>query len=383
MSKRLLTIIIVGLILTAFVVFGRRNLAGNRPAALIRAESQPATTKVTVLLDGLMVYRRVRDKLTKYHYEVGILEGKKTAKDHHLKIGWEDHWEAEGRLAKLAEDHKVWKLEVELNNVPKPRHIKARKNGRFHRLGDTLNAPPPTPMPGPTPPINPHFFDFGWVMDLERDFNNGKALKMRNGGLKPIIEINNGDLHVEYNYAELERAKGDNQKFERYGFASDLIALNVELKTNEKLVLRAGSEIVFSLPDNGTEARIFNSPLPTHKDMKVTQNDTIDCPTNDPGEQTHFQYYYNLFDVPPHDQYRLQVHKDSDGHCHFPPNYFPGSASYLYPTEIDEFFETVRMACFDNQMCGAVFLGKSNKPLVNDAYGPSSKSRAGKKSRGR
>jgi len=381
MSKRLLITMIMGLILTGFVVFGELNLAANCPTASIRAESQGPTTTVTVLLDGLMVYRRVGDNFD-YHYEVGILEGKNTAICHHLRIGRPDHWEDENHLAQLAESHKVWKLEVVSGNVTKPRDITARQNGPFHRLDDTQNTPPTTPIPAPTPPINPHFYDFGWVMDLERDFNNGKELKMRKKRLKPIIELNNGDLYVEYNYDELERFKGASQTSERYGFASDLIALNVELKTGEKLVLRAGSEIVFSLPDNNiTEAGIFNAPPFTPKDKK-------DCPAHkdkkdEPGEQSHFQYYYNLFEVRPQDQYRLQVYKDSEGYYHRPPNYFPHSPDYLKPTVIDEFFHDVRIACFDNQMCGAVFLGKSNEPLVQDAYGLFSKSGAGKKSRGR
>lgn len=287
------------------------------------AQAVPNTVEVT--FDGLMVFRRVGN-----HYEVGILD-ENTAINHELKVTIGETPISSAKLAKFLNSGNQWSLDVVSASGKKAPDIKPRQNKQCSRLQDTKDG---------LVDID-HVFDFCWIMDLETEFHGGKALVLKPKKLKPIIKLNNGQLYTKYNYDELERVKGHSTTYTPFGFVADMLALRVDLKDNEKLELTVGNQVVFSLTPNGERsAGIFNAPKGP-----------------DMGE-SHFRYYYNLFDVPDSEQYDIRLWKEmKDRH---PLNRYFGRQ----PSDKDfNAFDKLRILTFDNQMCGAVFLGKSADPL--------------------
>jgi hypothetical protein len=275
-----------------------------------------------------MVFRKVGN-----HYEVGILDDK-TAIDHQFKISIGKSFVPKDKLTQFLNSGKPWNLDVMTASGKKAHDIKPRQNKSCSRLQDTKDAEVDLD----------HVFDFCWLMDLETEFYDGKKLKMREGRLKPIIKLNNGELYAKYNFDELGRLKGQSDAYSEFGFVADMIALRVDLKDGERLELTAGNEVVFSLkPDEVRNAGIFNAPMGPNMD------------------EPHFRYYYNLFVVPESEQYRIQLWDPMKGH-HPLNRYFPGPIRKSSDPDFNP-FNDIRDLCFDNQMCGAVFLGKSTDPL--------------------
>ena len=73
--------------------------------------------------------------------------------------------------------------------------------------------------------------------------------------------------------------------------------------------------------------------------------------------EPHFHYYYNLFKVPESEQYDIQLSSQVKEH---PLN------RYIPKDRSDKDFNIlndIRIRCWDHELCGAVFLGKSTGPL--------------------
>jgi len=340
MSQKLLTMLIVGLFVLACLVPFNRSQSFS--ALNKTSPTQPEGTKVEVTFAGLMVFRQVGD-----HYEVGILN-KDAAPDHQFAV-------LVGKTPLDADKVSQWALAGPWSmNVVGPsgenHSIDVQHLKPCHRLRETQHH---------NDADKPHFFDFCWLMDLEKEFNGGKQLRMIKGKLTPIIKLNNGELYTKYNYDELERAKGGSEKYKPLGFVADMISLRVNLQANEKLELRTvNNELVFSLTAGGeTEAGIYNAP-PEHSYVKSKDGKLKE-------EESHFQYYYNLFAVSKPKQYKIRVSDDANNN--HPPNYYPHSRPSVY--DKDDPFNKFNDLCFDNQMCGAVFLGRSTEPLETSSGG--------------
>src|SRR5215813_9299201 len=212
---------------------------------------------VEVTFDGLMVFRQVGD-----HYEVGVLDSQKV--NHTLKITVGDTVLADDKLAEFLKT-KPWSLNVVTASGNQAANIKPRQYKGCNRLQDTKD---------PQLDIK-HVFDLCWLLDMETELH-GKSLEMNEGLLTPIIKLNNGELYTKYNFDALDAGKGNNPTYNPLGYVSDMIALKANLNSDEKLVLSAGNQVIFSLTPQGEHcAGIFNRP-------------------NKYDMESHFQYYYDL-----------------------------------------------------------------------------------------
>jgi hypothetical protein len=282
----------------------------------------PNTVEVTFM--GLMVFRQVND-----HYEVGVLDSH-TAEKHKLGITVGDKPIPDEDLAQYLKT-KPWTLSVvNASGNQNPIDIKARQNKPCNRLQDTENPKLDTQ----------HFFDLCWLLDAETELNGGKSLNMNEGLLTPIIHLQNGDLYTKNNFEALDTGVGENPTYSPLGYVSEMIALKVDLNPGEEFVLSAGNQKIFRLAPQGMHnAGVYNQPDPS---------DTV---------KSHFDYYYKLFNVPKEERHHIRV---SDTVKTKPPNlYIPKK-----PSDKDfSILENMRFLCFDHELCGAVFLGKSTGPL--------------------
>ena len=285
-------------------------------------------TTVEVTFDGLMVFRQVGD-----HYEVGVLDSQKV--NHQLRIKVGDKLLSDEELAKFPRTE-PWTLNVVGPSGNQAANIKPRQYKACNRLQDTKD---------PQLDIK-HVYDFCWMTDMETELHDGRPLPMNEGNLTPIIKLNNGELYTKYNYDVLETAKVNSSTYTPFGYVSDMIALKVNLSPDEKLVLNAGNQVILSLTPEGEHcAGIFNQPNGDYKD-----------------KESHFHYYYDLLfsSVPESERYQIRVSPSLTTH---PPNYnkpdFPKDKSY----KDFNILSNIRFLCWDHEMCGAVFLGKSTSPL--------------------
>lgn len=327
MSKTLPRSLLIALLV--FTGLGLLNCSQTRPAPPDQPQAQAnKSPTVEVTFDGIMVFRRVGD-----HYEVGILD-KDTAVDHEFRIVVGDNVVPDNRIAQLMNSGNIWSLDVVDASGQKRSDIKSRQVKPCNRLQDTAAGQVD----------RAHLFDFCWIMDLEGEFHDGQTFDLIPGKLKPIIHLNNGELYTKYNFDELERAKGHSTTYSDFGFVADMVALTVDLKDDERLVMTVAGQEVFSLTPNGVRsAGIFNAPK---------KNDSMDT-------DSHFHYYYDLFrSVPESEKYDLRLVEESRRR-HPLNRYSPKDRSAKDFTALDD----IRIRTFDNQMCGAVLLGKSTDPL--------------------
>jgi hypothetical protein len=338
MLKTLLRMLTVGL----FIFLALEPLA-NRPQAFhANREQRPSSpqskkTTVEVSFDGLMVFAKVGD-----HYEVGIVD----RNDHKFSYTIGKHTVTAKSLAEYKKSQRdvvhlltsaPWTLEVMSGSgSPKATKIWARSNKPCNREQDTV----------PNENID-HAFDFCWIMDLEGEFHGGHELHLNAGKLKPIILLRQGELYTKYKYDQLEREQSPNStSWNPYGFVAETVALRLDLDEGEYLILRNGKgEEAFRLPaGNGdTNAGIFNSPS---KDYQFTMRAR--------AGHSHFLYYYDLFsNVSGNEKIDIRVKEDG----FIPLNRFPQDRP---KPRLDD---AKRKDTFDNQSCGAIYLGLSDSPL--------------------
>jgi hypothetical protein len=285
-------------------------------------------TTVEITFDGLMVFRQVAD-----HYEVGVLDSHQV--NHKLRITVGDKVLSDEQLAEFMKT-KSWTLNVVTASGNQAPNIKPRQYKACNRLQDTKD---------PQLDIK-HVFDLCWMLDMETELHDGKELPMNEGVLTPIIKLYNGELYTKYNYDALDAGKGKSPTYNPLGYVSDMVALKVNLNPGEKLVLNAGNQVIFTLTPEGEHcAGIFNQPNGGDKD-----------------KESHFRYYYNLLftSVPEDERYQIRVSPTLTTH---PPNWgYPGSAKDKADRDFN-ILSDIRIRCWDHEMCGAVFLGKSTGPL--------------------
>ena len=193
-----------------------------------------------------------------------------------------------------------------------------------------------------------HALDFCWIMDLESEFHGGQPLKLKQNVLKPIIVLNNGELYTKFKYDELEREQRPKSgSWNPYGFVAETLALKVNLRKGEHLVLSNGTgQEVFRLPSAKGDviAGLYNSPPKHSKSMRASSA----------REPSHFLYYYDLFTNVAENE-KVDIQPKQGGLK--PLNPFPK------PRPKRGLDDLVRMFTFDNQECGAAFLGVSHDPL--------------------
>jgi hypothetical protein len=318
MLKMLIRMLILGLLLVLGLGRPINHSQAFSPKGHKRSLMVLAPVTVEVTFDGLMVFRRVGN-----HYEVGILDGQ-TAPEHEFKVtvGGKD---ISDRANKQLTSGNIWSLNV-INSFEKKEapSIKPRQVKGCNRLPDTKDEQ-----------VNlEHVFDFCWIMDLEKEFHGARRLSLMPGKLKPIIRLYNGELYTKYKYDLLERQPD----WSPFGFVAETIALRVQLRAGEKLVLSSPGGEVFELtPDANSDhsAGIFNAPPPMAPDVTPAES--------------HFRYYYDLFsNVNPGDKYDIRRS----------PTVTPPLNRY-YPASDGD----IRNRTFDHQACGGVFLGMSTEPL--------------------
>ncbi len=321
MTKKLLCALTVALALSACLL----ALSCKKvPPPTAGAPGESTTVEVT--FDGIMVFRQVAD-----HYEVGVLDSKQV--DHTLQITVGNQVLPDAKLAEFVKT-KPWTLNVVTASGNQVANIRARQYKTCNRLQDTQD---------PQLDIK-HVFDLCWLLDMETELHDGKPLPMDEGKLTPIIKLNNGELYTKYNYGPLDAGKGEPVTYNPIGYVSDMVALRVNLNPGEKLVLSAGNQEIFSLTPEGEHcAGIFNRP-------------------NKYDEESHFHYYYDLLfsSVPKEERYQIRRSKSLTT---TPPNFNnPGPPQNKSDKDFNILNE-IRILCFDHEMCGAVFLGKSTGPL--------------------
>jgi hypothetical protein len=338
MLKTLLRISTIGL----FIVLGLEPFA-NRPQAFRANRENPAsgsqstTTTVEVTFDGLMVFAQVGN-----HYEVGIVPtnhqfGYLVGKPRATKKSLAEYRKTEKNIEKLFTSA-PWTLQVvNAAGNAAPANISARSNQPCNRPQDTMAKEK-----------SDHALDFCWIMDLEGEFHGGQPLKLKQDVLKPIILLNNGELYTKFKYDELEREQRPKSgSWNPYGFVAETLALKVNLREGEHLVLSNGTgQEVFRLPSAKGDviAGLYNSPPKDSKSMRASSA----------REPSHFLYYYDLFTNVAENE-KVDIQPKQGGLK--PLNPFPK------PRPKHGLDDLVRMFTFDNQECGAAFLGVSNVPL--------------------
>jgi hypothetical protein len=295
------------------------------------AVNYQSTTTVEVTFDGLMVFRRVRG--TPDHYEVGILD-KDTAPGHEFRITLDNK-----PLETKPTSSKKWSLHVlTAAGTQKPVDIKPRDVKPCRRPEDTDD-----------PEDLEHVFDFCWIMDLEQEFHGGQTLTLKPNKLKPIILLNNGQLYTKFKYDQLRRETSPDEEPADFGFVAETIGLRVDLERNERLVLidDEGKTVFILKPEGPQNASIYNAP-PTG--MKPAKGKGKGCPY-----ESHFPYYYNLFE-----NFSASEKVDictKDGGLRPLNRWIEPDAKYR------KLNDELRKKTFDDQSCGATLLGRSGDPL--------------------
>lgn len=333
MSRTLLRMLIIALLM--FPIWGPSIRLQGFLATTVNHQAKKVTVEVT--FDGLMVFRKVKPD----HYEVGILD-KNTATDHefHVVVGGKEFTPTEiYKFISPGKDGKAknWRLEVLTSSgQPKPHDIHARHVRDCNRLQDTELED-----------VN-HVFDFCWIMDLEKEFNGNQEFKLKEGKLIPIIELNNGELFTKFKYDQLNRKRRPSGTSHDFGFVAETIAIQVELEEDESLVLTGGGGEVFRLSGKGPrQAGIFNAPPPMKK-YKM-------------GDQSHFPFYYELFEKPTTGTGVGDDIEAKQGGRRPMNRYYPYiDARDRKKRALDD---QIRFFTFDRQACGAALLGKSTDPL--------------------
>ncbi len=223
------------------------------------------TAHVIVKFEGLMVFHRCRSTNL---YEVGILQN---ATGHKLSISYAQSGESnttipDWRIAQLKGVNKHWELDLIDTETSTPRrepHIPTGSHQNRHDL-----------MP------DGRQFDFSWIIDLESEEFHGPIMHPINiNALNPILHLGNGTLSTHSKTVRLDRRRGA-KSYERFGFIAETIALCLEFREGEKVVLKVkdSDEEVFHLehsPGATYRVNIVNSSGPAH-----------------PGDPDHFQLYY-------------------------------------------------------------------------------------------
>jgi hypothetical protein len=205
--------IIIITLIVASTIFSNCNTtqqASVESTTLAKSESvAPAKgCKVTVLFNGLMVFRKEKD--SPRTYEVGVLE---TPPPHRFEV-------IAGASEIVDRPTGHWRLEITNWRSTKKNpweKIPNKPRRPDHKLGQS---------------------DFSWIIDLEsREFHDGE-LKLKTGMLKPIIHLPNGELYTKYKSGDLKRWQRGQPAKTDFGFVPEAIALPLELNKDQMLVLR-------------------------------------------------------------------------------------------------------------------------------------------------
>jgi hypothetical protein len=277
----------------------------NSPEPLV--VSPDSSLGVTISFGGLMVFHKENGRPS---YEVGIL-GPDVSPEHEFTVSIDgvkkdrQHLPAGGS----------WSLEI--TNPQGTSGAGPIEVGHTARRPDSASGQ----------------YDFSWIIDLESSEFHGKELELKPGLLKPIFHLPNGMLFTEYKSIDLQRRQGNGSP-SLFGFVPETIALHLELRKGQELVLKDNSS-------SGSNGEVFRLPYsPSHPPYYVSIRNVRNTPTN----ASDFGLYYKLFPGVPGDQ---QYDFGPTGSKLTPLNPYP--MSYL-------------MTCC-GLLCTSMLLGKRTAPL--------------------
>ena len=234
--------------------------------------ADPNPTIITISLSGLMVFQE--EKSGSGGYEVGILRVPAGHHKHEFKVTFD------GNLESLPGKH--WWIEVVTDPPlpgPPPARIPPRNVGFPKRRPDSMNAQN----------------DLDWMIVFGgAEFHQGEDLTMAKNKLNPIIHLPNAELYTLYKSYDLERCQGGRgcvgapgvpigggDPRTEFGFVSEMIAMDIILRPNQKVMLR---------DDIGTNKELMRYPAPGAHEIVISNI------RNPPREDSDFQLYYQLFD---------------------------------------------------------------------------------------
>ncbi|HWP43458.1 MAG TPA: winged helix-turn-helix domain-containing protein, partial [Blastocatellia bacterium] len=146
--------------------------------------------------------------------------------------------------------------------------------------------------------------DFRWVLDLEgKEFDkHPPTLKLKPGGLSPIIEFPHGLVFNEELSPKVNRSVGNGQP-EPFGRISDAVGIDIDARPSDQLVLRGeNGEDIFRIPvEKDRKVRVFINNIPP----------VAKPPGNKPEPVSHFHMYYDVFENVT-TKYDIQPIKETD-----------------------------------------------------------------------
>ena len=205
---------------------------------------------VTLYFRGLMVFHKETGGGRDGYYEVGILPAVKHDHDFKFFVNDED-------LTTYLDPKRHWTFEV---------------------TGSTgsLILPEPKGHNQTRPDKEQGVRGFDWLIELDGPQFHDGDLEVKKDVLKPIFHLPNGKLYTEYKSIDLIRCQGDGGCAKQdnprsdFGFMSETIAMDLELKSGQELILKSDSgqrSILKFSPGRGRQTvEIWNvRPKPTEE----------------------------------------------------------------------------------------------------------------------
>jgi hypothetical protein len=177
--------------------------------------------------------------------------------------------------------------------------------------------------------------DYRYMITFD-DLYRTDGHSIKDGSLGPNIYIRAGKLYTQCRTDFLQYKKRIGNKMP-YGFAADIMKLEVELKPDQSLVLRDPRlEALLKVPYKAGEQYVLIANVPDldHRCSSPNKNKAEHCKDFD----THFQYYYNA--IPKNLLSRYDFgHKDPGPQQYACPNLAPQIAEYLRRAGHDEYLK--------------------------------------------
>jgi hypothetical protein len=241
-----------------------------------------------ITFTGLLVFRR--DPTTS-NYEVGVLRARNEPHPHIFEIQvtpnpndpTSDSLRLDDELEEPIQNGDIlWRLDVEPEgSVP---------------AGIVAHIDPPRDRTDSTPA---NARDFGWIIDLEKEFHG--ELKRKPGGLQPIILFTTGKLSTSCKTDFIDVLQ--NGRPRDFGFIAGALTLTIDTSQ--------GQQPVLNVLKNGNKVPLFRLQNTAETDYSIAIRNVPPAGSDPAQTGGHFHMFYDLvFDnVPPEERVTIEEHQ--------------------------------------------------------------------------
>jgi hypothetical protein len=229
-----------------------------------------------IILEGLMVFHY--DERTKI-CEIGILK----ADEESLPRG---HHDMAPHIFRITPDPKTGQGEIPQDSLKRFKRegniwvLDVETNGSGSREGKVSAK---SDIPYRHDP-NSDRLDFGWLIDVQKEFHPKEPLKMKAGALLPIIQLRSGRLYTCCKTDAINVIGPDGER--SFGFIAECIGIGFDTYKDEQIVLKVAK----------TSTEVFRlSYRPEGHRMVIKNTSETEVHYDKYKETEHFQLYYELF----------------------------------------------------------------------------------------